>query len=290
MSVNPYFLNLAESPRVAAGKVLRDAGLQDDCPINLEKLCSLHDWSLDFRDLGDGRDAFVEIDSQGRVFIFINTDESFEKDGFSADSVTRARQRFSMSHEIGHASLHTHKDKSLQDALSVAANLHGKRYGFLRESQADEFASELLLPQEQLLKRLKRFKWDSFFSGAEEIAAVYDVSLMAAANRLAKEAPYPAMLITFDNDGKTHQVPSRSKDHADTGFFFGHGERLPQYTLADEVFNNADCMTTRRRQQDCTKWFTSKKARSYNLDEQVKRLGRYGLMVFLGFEEKETEY
>lgn len=290
MAINPYFLNLTENPRQAAGEVLRDARLQDDAPVDLEKLCRRHDWSLFFREFGDGRDAYVEIDPEGRVSIFVNTDESSEKDNFSLDSVTRARQRFSMAHEIGHATMHTHKDKALQDALSVENNLHGKRYGFQREAQADEFASELLIPQVQLTKLLKGFKWDAFFAGAEEVASTYEVSLMATALRLAKEAPFPAMLINFDSTGKCYQVPARSKEHADTGFFFPHGERVPQGTLADEVLNKPDCMTTRRRQQDSTRWFSSKKARTYAVDEQVKRLGRFGLMAFLGFEEKETEY
>jgi hypothetical protein len=290
MAINPYFLSLTENPRLAAGEVLRDARLQDDAPVDLEKLCRRHDWSLSFKEFGDGRDAYVQIDSDGRVSIFVNTDESSEKDNFSLDSVTRARQRFSMAHEIGHATMHTHKDKALQDALSVEKNLHGKRYGFQREAQADEFGSELLIPQSQLIQLLRGFKWDAFFTGAEEVASLYEVSLMAAAIRLAKETPFPAMLINFDSGGKAYQVPARSKDHADTGFFFSHGERVPQGTLADELLNKADCTTRRRRQQDCTKWFSSKKARSYSLDEQVKRLGRFGLMTFLGFEERETEY
>lgn len=290
MAINPYFLNLAENPRQAAGEVLRDARLQDDTPINLEKLCRRHDWSLTFREFGDERDAYIEIDAEGRVSIFVNTDESIEKDGFSSDSTFRARQRFSMAHEIGHATMHTHKDKELQDALSVESNLHGKRYGYMRESQADEFASELLIPQTQLLKHLKRFKWDSFFVSVEEIAATFEVSFMAAAIRMAKEAPFPAMLINFNNGGKAYQTPARSTDFRDTGFFFPYGERIPKYTLADEVFNKPECATTRRRQADCSRWFSNERAKLYSLDEQVKRLGQYGLMAFLGFEEKDTEY
>lgn len=290
VNLNPYFLNLTENPRQAAGTVLRDAGMETDTPIDLAKLCRKHDWELTFRGFGDDRDAYVAIDEAGRVSIFVNTDEAMEEDGFSSDPVLRARQRFSMGHEIGHATMHTHKDKELQDALSVEKNLHGRRYGYQRESQADEFASELLIPQGQLLKLLPKMQWNSFFNSAEEIAATFEVSMMAAAIRLAKEAPFAAMLINFDSTGKAYQVPARSRDHADTGFFFPTGERVPQGTLADEVLNKPECTTNRRRQNDCSRWFSSKNARSYSLDEQVKRLGRFGLMVFLGFEEKETEY
>lgn len=290
MAINPYFLNLVENPRQAAGQVLRDARLQDYTPVDLEKLCRRHDWSLVFKEFGDERDAYIQIDPEGRVSIFVNTEKSDEKDGFSTENQTRARQRFSMAHEIGHATMHTHKDKALQDALSVEKNLHGKRYGYQRESQADEFATELLIPQTQLAGRLQGLKWDSFFVGAEEIAAEFAVSLMAAALRLAKEAPYPAMLINFNSNGRCCQVPARSREHADTGFFFAYDERIPQGTLADEVLNKESCSTTRRRQQDCSKWFSSRKAKDYSLDEQVKRLGRFGLMAFLGFAEKEAEY
>lgn len=290
MTLNPYFLNLSENPRQAAGAVLRDANLEDACPVDLEKLCRRHDWSLVFQEFGDGRDAYVEIDADSRVSIFINTDKSFEKDAFSLDQLIRARQRFSMAHEIGHATMKSHKDRDLQNALSVEKNIHGKRYGFQRESQANEFASELLLPQVQLDRLLKRFNWNSFFSGAEEIAAAFEMSLMATALRLAKEAPFPAMLIIFDSDGKAQQVPARSRDHTETGFFFSHGDTIPKGTLSDELFNKPDCATTRKKQGDCRAWFSSHKAPLYSLDEQVRRLGRFGLMAFLGFEEKETEY
>jgi hypothetical protein len=46
-----------------------------------------------------------------------------------------------------------------------------------RETQANEFASELLMPQWDVTKQLKALKWDNFFDAIETLAAdTYDVS------------------------------------------------------------------------------------------------------------------
>jgi IrrE N-terminal-like domain len=293
---NPYFLNLSENPRSAALRVLSDGSI-DTVPVDLARLAKRHDWSLNFEDFGDPddkrRDGRFEIDGNEQISIFINTQNLDDKDGFSTDPVQRLRQRFSMAHEIGHAHFKTHRDKQLQNKLSPENNpLHGKQYGYERESQANEFASELLMPQWDVLKQLKTLNWDNFFAAVETLAAdTYDVSFMSCALRFAKEAPFPAMCLYFNSAYKLAQVPARSRDHKDTGFFFESKTPIPQRTLAHDVANDLSCITWSRKQSNCKNWFGgSKNADKYELREQVRRLGSYGLLVFLSFNEKEIEY
>jgi hypothetical protein len=295
MATNPYFLNLSENPRLAALRVLADGEI-DTVPVDLVRLAKKNDWSLYFEDFGDPdyekRDGRFEIDGNQQISIFINTQGLIDKDGFSSDPVQRLRQRFSMAHEIGHAHFATHKDKQLQDSLSPKNNpLHGNRYGRERETQANEFASELLMPQWDVTKRLKTFAWDNFFDAIEALTATYDVSFLSCALRFTKEAPFPAMCMYFNSACKLAQVPARSREYKDTGFYFEAKSPIPQRTLAHDVANDPNCNTWKRKRSDCKNWFAdSRNADKYELHEQVRRLGSYGFLVFLSFNEKETEY
>lgn len=291
MLLNPYFFNLSENPRVSAGSLLRDTGAIETVPVNLVKLCKKQDWNLVFVDFNDERDAMLSIDGDNQITISINTDESEQKGSFSKEPTLLARQRFSMAHEIGHACLKSHTDSGAQQQLNSRFNPHGRRYERTRESQANEFAAELLIPQSHLEVYLKSFGWDTFFAGSEKISESFEVSMLAAANRAAKEAPFPAMLLFFNPNGRLHQVPARSRYHADTGFFFEQKGLIPKRTLVDDLANKPDCNTRLRRYTDCTAWFpTSAKAKDYQLAEQSIRLGKYGFLTFLSFTEKEIEY
>lgn len=294
ITVNPYFLNLSENPRKAALQILTDADI-DTVPVDLAKLAAMQDWQIIFEDFDDPEDKYrdgrFEIDGNKQISIFLNTDRFATKGVFSSDPGECLRQRFTFAHEIGHAHLKSHKDKKLQDALAPEVNPHGKKYSYEREAQANEFASELLMPQWHLEKQLKTFNWDKFFDGIDELMYVYDISMLACATRVAKMAPTAAMLLHFNSAGKLANTPACSRDHADTKFFFPYGERIPQRTLADDLANKPEFEGWCRRQSDCTTWFpTARLARNYSVVEQAKRVGRFGFLVFLAFEENEQEY
>ncbi len=292
-TLNPYFLNLSENPRRAALQILSDAGI-DSVAVDLLQLAKKQDWSLafeDFCDMGRRRDGRFEIDGNNQISIFVNTDGIETKGGFSTDQSTRLRQRFTIAHEIGHAHFKTHKDKELQAALTTGINPHGKQYGYEREAQANEFASELLMPQWHLEQQLKAFQWGQFFAGIEELSSIYDISTLACSTRVAVQAPFAAMCLHFNTDGKLANTPARSRDHKDTGFFFAYGERIPKRTLTDDLANSPDCETKKRIQRNCKTWFPdSRNADNYELEEQALRLGSFGYLVFLTFTEKEREY
>jgi IrrE N-terminal-like domain len=292
--LNPYFINLSENPRAGAQQILKDGGI-DAIPVDLISLLRRHDWSLTFEDFGDPewdrRDGRFEQDADNQISIFINTDDRDEKGRFSTDPVTYRRQRFSIAHEIGHAHFLSHKDKDLQDSLNPKINPHGRSYGNKRESQANEFAAELLMPQWQLEVQLRSFFWEEYFKGIEDLAELYETSFLSCAMRVAREAMFPAMCMYFNSAARLAQVPARSRFHADTGFFFPTKDPIPKRTLADDLANKPDYEGWKRKQSDCTYWFpTEKKAKDYELIEQAKRVGKFGYLVFLSFIEKEKEY
>jgi Zn-dependent peptidase ImmA (M78 family) len=86
----------------------------------------------------------------------------------------RARQRFALSHELGHYFLE-HPDTSTEPA---AGDNETKRQ--LYEAEADEFAAELLVPRE-LLKAALKTNGD-----IESLRLIFQVSRHVVATRLVK--------------------------------------------------------------------------------------------------------
>lgn len=90
-------------------------------------------------------------------------------------SATQERKRFTMAHELGHYFLH-----SRQGAVSLKAFRLGTS---LAEQEANFFAANLLMPEEEFKKR-----WNSSKSKVEafriaEMASLFHVSTAAAAAR-----------------------------------------------------------------------------------------------------------
>ena len=127
--------------RKMARKVLKDYKL-NQVPTDLKKL--VEGLGLKFIELNDPEDidgAILEIDGKPKMAV-LNTTKSI------------ARQRFTLAHELGHIFLnHTKRDiydaemsREGEDQISSKSNKPPK------ETEADIFASELLIPYEQLKK------------------------------------------------------------------------------------------------------------------------------------------
>ncbi len=127
--------------RKMARKVLKDYKL-NQVPTDLKKL--VEGLGLKFIELNDPEDidgAILEIDGKPKMAV-LNTTKSI------------ARQRFTLAHELGHIFLnHTKRDiydaemsREGEDQISSKSNKPPK------EIEADVFASELLIPYEQLKK------------------------------------------------------------------------------------------------------------------------------------------
>lgn len=80
------------------------------------------------------------------------------------------RQRFSLAHEIGHFVLHKMSGVHMDTKIflrSDAPNLHGVRI----EREANQFAAELLMPEEEIRKAWKNLPEDWFDKSPLEVIA-----------------------------------------------------------------------------------------------------------------------
>ncbi len=294
--LNPDFANVSEVPRLAALKLLQEAN-GATIPIDLIELCRFNDWPLFFMTIeGEKRAATTLMDGDS-VQIVVNVKYADNQSGFSNDSTLRRRQRFSLGHEIGHACLNSHKDYGLQKLLEFSEspgmvekvqNPHATRYKRMRESQANEFAAELLMPQPLLEQSLKTFQWDNVIEEAGYLADEYDVSLTVALRRVTVEANFPALMFYFGTGGEAPQGAIRSRYFSDTELPIPGGASMPNGSLVARLAKDPSSQVSTMRNMNASIWFpNSRKANAFKVQEWAKRIGENGYLSFLSIIEDE---
>ena len=123
-----------------------------------------------------------------------NPDNHNEWGIFYNDKARPERQRFTLAHELGHFVLHRNSHTSFNcDKESIYTGADTLK---LVEREADEFASNLLMPGDRLRHRItgKRIN----FQLLGELAKEFGVSLEAMCIRLIKFTEQRAMLVYWD--------------------------------------------------------------------------------------------
>ena len=137
------------------------------------------------------------------------------------------RQRFSIAHELGH--LVMNHIESIQKACS-AADMNSW-YKNSQETQANFFASELILPEKLVEKRCDVAKVN--FEPILQIAKDFRASLTASAIKFVRLCPEQCAVV-FSSEGKV-QWSYRSPDWWP---FIQSGKNLDERTVAFDFFNN----------------------------------------------------
>lgn len=284
--INPDFVNLAEMPRMAALKLLEECEALET-PVDLIGLCEFNDWPLYFMCLENENRAATTLMDGESIQIVVNTNHSDNETGFSSNSSLLRRQRFSLAHEIAHAWLNSHKDFGLQKRLLIE-NPHSTRYHLMRESQANEFAAELLMPQLLMEVSMKQFRWDDVIEAASELSDDYEVSLTAAVRRVMGFADFPAVMFFFNSGGHAPQGAIRSRFFSDTDLPFPSGASMPQGSLVFRLASDPDSKVRTIRNMDAGIWFpNTTKAKQFKLQEWARRLGDKGFLSFIAISEDE---
>jgi Zn-dependent peptidase ImmA (M78 family) len=100
------------------------------------------------------------------------------------DKTNKLRQRFTIAHEIGHFLLHASDDIHVDEARVYFRGNATSRDFDLKETEANYFAAELLMPTEWIVNDLKqeeRFSDDM----VERYAKRYEVSISAMSVKLS---------------------------------------------------------------------------------------------------------
>lgn len=139
------------------------------------------------------------------------------------------RVRFTQAHELGHYMLHRLSQEQFN--CSEADMVHWGEDQHLIEKQADEFASNLLMPMKQFRSETSASVVDLEVLSAASIK--FGVSLTAAALRWIKSTTDSAVLV-LSRDGFMDWSVSTDKARANGAFFRTRGRTipLPQDSLA----------------------------------------------------------
>jgi hypothetical protein len=197
---------------------------------------------------------------------------------YSSEHQNAGFENFSIAHELGHYCLPDHPDQILQ-----SGGQHFSRAGFSEgslsiELEADHFAAGLLMPDILVRKLIEESEVG--LEGIRELAGTAEVSLTAAAIRVAQCARFPICIIVSAGAAVCYAFPSESFKDFGRNIFLPKGADLPVTSttarfnaLASNVASGWQA-TGECRLRD---WFDTD--RNPTLDEQVVGLGSYGLTL-----------
>jgi len=192
---------------ISARKLLMDIGIKDLTSINIEDLVWNRGAYLRFLPLNnaDGRIVFGE---KGAI-ITINSQIEYE-----------GRRRFTIAHELGHFEMHRtlfqyHKDNSITLDCFKEGN---------QETEANQFASELLMPEELFVKECK----DKKFSPAllRDLSNRFQTSLTSVAFKYCEFGSHPLCLFFCNQNKVVYWKKSEDFNH-----FIENEQGLEKYVV-----------------------------------------------------------
>ncbi len=119
----------------------------------------------------DGKLAMAPEECDKKFIIVVSPNQS------------RARQNFTIAHEIGHLFLHTNfVDNVMKNEKVVFPDFY-REGDSEKEYQANEFAANLLMPQDIYIDKVKQNKNDDNIVNIKAVSDYFGVSVDAAINR-----------------------------------------------------------------------------------------------------------
>lgn len=159
---------------------------------------------------------------------------------YDTNTTYRPRIKFSIAHELGHFLLgHKNKEHSVFEDTENDFRKKGRRAGI--EKEADEFASELLLPTFLFDRQIdsSEFNEPNFFL-VKEIASMFNMSITATAMKLVNSDKYCCALIV--SEGGIIQW-FRADDSFPYRIISMVHNPLPEFSCANERFNDKENLT-----------------------------------------------
>jgi Zn-dependent peptidase ImmA (M78 family) len=181
------------------------------------------------------------------------------------------RKRFSLAHEIGH--WHLHRGRVLVCGANDIGNLAHRALN--PENQADQFASDLILPDYMLRPRVAKMKRPTL-SSAREIADEFKASLTATLLSLADRDHFPIIIVCHNRQrrrwfSRAPMVP---------GWWFPKDD-LDCESLAFEMLFGGAAESPYPRKIGADAWFEFRGVDRYEVQEQCFLLPNEEVLTLL---------
>ncbi|MGF1587178.1 MAG: ImmA/IrrE family metallo-endopeptidase [Bacteroidales bacterium] len=208
--------------------------------------------------------------SEGRIIM--NADTGIIS--INSSIVNQARKNFIIAHEIGHFLLH--RDSLIfSDTYKTLSDWHNKG---LKEKEANEFASELLLPSGLYNSKVvgKKLNLDLM----KEVSIFFHVSILAAFIKYVTHGSYPVMIVFMENG-----IIKWKKCSDDFPFqYLPYSTKVPAYTVAGDYFYHNN-LEPDPEIVDAIEWFPEdfqiKHKKDWKLWEQSYTVSEQGLVSCL---------
>jgi Zn-dependent peptidase ImmA (M78 family) len=174
-------------------------------------------------------------------------------------SATPERRRFSLAHEIGH--WHHHRGKILFCGSEEIGNPAHRTLD--PEYQADEFASDLVLPNYMFRPRITKMKRLAL-STIREISEEFSTSLTATLLKLVEANRFPVLVVCHNKSkrrwfGRADMIPH---------WWFPKADLDPESIAFEMLFAGAATELPRPTQIGADAWFEFRNAERFEIQEQ----------------------
>ena len=150
-----------------------------------------------------------------------------------------------IAHEIGHACLHRNKFPLFADTDRTLAEWYANGD---HESEANAFASELLMPAELFTRKVKRKKLE--LSLIENVASYFGASKTAAFLRYRELGDYPIMIVFIEHG----LIKWKTCSHDFPFKWLPLHSKVPAWTVAGDYFNRG-VKDQKPEKVDAIEWF-----------------------------------
>jgi Zn-dependent peptidase ImmA (M78 family) len=173
----------------------------------------------------------------------------------------RARQRFSIAHELGHWMIDRGK---LSGFVCTEKNLVTGWSADNPERRANRFAADLLMPSNLFAPAAKNKEMT--FATVRDLCSTFETSLTATAIRLVENGSFPAMVVCSTEAGVKWKFRDR-----DISEEIQLRDRPGAYTNAVEVLSGRDPERNPAEVQ-ASDWFTHPRSKNYSIIEDSVRI------------------
>lgn len=246
-------------------KLLTDLGVTKPSEIHIEAIALFCQAKVKYREL-NGCDASI-VGNGEKAIISINS--SIENTG---------RRRFSIAHELGHWMYDRGKGEvgfkcKYED---IGAQLS---YSKTVEHKANDYAVNLLLP-EYIFEPIAKNK-EMTLDSASELASEFKTSLTSTALRLIRFGSYPAMVVSYCQEGRKWFKRSSTVPE----FFFPHKE-LHYETDAFKILFGNEKKRTPPVDSPADIWIDRRGANYYNVIEQTVKVAENEIISMIWWKDE----
>jgi Zn-dependent peptidase ImmA (M78 family) len=256
------------NPKYYAKNIIKELEITN-VPVNLTQIANVKDIKIE------------EVDAEGFEGILIVQNNSAVI-GVNRKIRESGRKKFTIAHELGHYHIPGHISNNKQNFSCTSNNMTTYDGRNRKEYEANEFASELLMPEEIFKEKIKYE--DLSYKMLQNLTEEFDTTLTATGRRYVEFSGYHAMVFSTNSE-----ITWFSKGE-DFPYYISPG-KLSEDSVAIDFFKNEEVPNTFQSVL-ASAWLDDYRLKDdMEIEELSSPLPYYNsVLSFLYSENEEEEY